>query len=150
MVSKIEQEQPSIVRLLLNEFANPNDVKERLHKQQQSEEATTIKRESDHLVDFCSYFEALDSPNGMLIGNLGIMPFNLRKYLYHAYIEYIRNTGLNSPLSLTQFGTSLSYALNENGKQYIKKRFTVGVKTNLELNLNASKDWLPKAEETTN
>ncbi|TSJ89225.1 DNA primase [Gilliamella apicola] len=147
LVSKIEQELPSIVRLLLNEFANPNDAKERLHKQQQSEEATTIKRESDHLVDFCSYFDALDSPNGMLIGNLGIMPFNPRKYLYHAYIEYIRNTGLNNPLSLTQFGTSLSYAMNENGKQYMKKRFTVGNKTNLELNLNASKDWLPKAEE---
>ena len=83
----------------------------------------------------------------MSVGNLGIVPFNPRKYVYHAYIEYIRNTGLNNPLSLTQFGTSLSYALNENGKQYMKKRFTVGVKTNLELNLNASKDWLPKAEE---
>ena len=149
LVSKIEQELPSIVRLLLNEFANPNDAKERLHKQQQSEEATTIKRESDHLVDFCSYFDALDSPNGMSVGNLGITPFNPRKYLYHSYIEYIRNTGLNNPLSLTQFGTSLSYAMNENGKQYMKKRFTVGVKTNLELNLNASKDWLPKAEEPT-
>ena len=147
LVSKIEQELPSIVRLLLNEFTNPNEAKERLHKQQQSEEATTIKRESDHLVDFCSYFDALDSPNGMSVGNLGITPFNPRKYLYHSYIEYIRNTGLNNPLSLTQFGTSLSYAMNENGKQYMKKRFTVGVKTNLELNLNASKDWLPKAEE---
>ena len=148
LVSKIEQELPSIVRLLLNEFANPNDAKERLHKQQQSEEAKTIKRESDHLVDFCSYFDALDNPNGMLIGNLGITPFNPRKYLYHAYVEYICNTGLSNPLSLTQFGTSLSYAMNENGKQYMKKRFTVGVKTNLELNLNTSKDWLPKAEET--
>ena len=76
----------------------------------------------------------------MSVGNLGITPFNPRKYLYHAYIEYIRNTGLNNPLSLTQFGTSLSYAMSENGKQYMKKRFTVGVKTNLELNLNASKD----------
>ena len=147
LVSKIEQELPSIVRLLLNEFANPNDAKERLHKQQQSEEAKTIKRESDHLVDFCSYFDALDNPNGMLIGNLGIIPFNPRKYVYHAYIEYIRNTGLNNPLSLTQFGASLNYALNENGKQYMKKRFTAGIKTNLELNSNADKDWLPKAEE---
>ena len=146
LVSKIEQELPSIVRLLLNEFANPNDAKERLHKQQQSEEAKAIKRESDHLVDFCSYFDALDNPNGMLIGNLGIIPFNPRKYVYHAYIEYIRNTGLNNPLSLTQFGASLNYALNENGKQYMKKRFTAGIKTNLELNSNADKDWLPKAE----
>ena len=29
----------------------------------------------------------------------------------------------------------------------MKKHFTVGVKTNLGLNLNASKDWLPRIEE---
>ncbi len=29
----------------------------------------------------------------------------------------------------------------------MKKRYTAGNKTNLELNLNVSKDWLPKAEE---
>lgn len=29
----------------------------------------------------------------------------------------------------------------------MKKHFTVGVKINLELNLNASKDWLPRIEE---
>ena len=28
-----------------------------------------IKRESDHFVDFCSYLDVLDYPNGMLIGN---------------------------------------------------------------------------------
>ena len=147
LVSKIKQELPSIVRLLLNEFANPNDAKEKLHKQQQSEEAMTIKRESDHLVDFCSYLNALDNPNGMLIGNLGIHPFSPKKYLYHAYVEYIRNIGLSNHLTLTQFGKSLNYAMNENGKQYMKKRFSVGVKTNLELNLSTSEDWLPKAED---
>ena len=47
----------------------------------------TIKRESDHLVDFYSYLNALDNPNGMLIGNLGIHPFNPKKYLYHAYVD---------------------------------------------------------------
>ncbi|WP_294615454.1 primase-helicase zinc-binding domain-containing protein [uncultured Gilliamella sp.] len=147
LVSKIEQELPSIVRLLLNEFTNPIEAKERLHKQQQSEEATAIKRESDHLVDFCSYLETLDYPNGMLIGNLGIIPFNPKKYLYHAYIEYVRNTGLNNPLSLSGFGASLNYAINENRKAYIKKRTNTGIKTNLEINLDISKDWLPRAEE---
>lgn len=147
LVSKIEQELPSIVRLLLNEFINPTEAKERLHQQQQSEEATAIKRESDHLVDFCSYLNALDYPNGMLIGNLGIIPFNPQKYLYHAYIEYVRNTGLSNPLSLSGFGSSLNYAINENRKAYIKKRTNIGVKTNLEINPDMCKDWLPKAEE---
>jgi putative DNA primase/helicase len=147
LVSKIEQELPSIVRLLLNEFTSPAEAKERLHQQQQSDEATAIKRESDHLVDFCSYLDALDYPNGMLMGNLGIIPFNPKKYLYHAYIEYVRNTGLNNPLSLSGFGSSLNYAINENRKAYIKKRTNIGVKTNLEINPDMCKDWLPKAED---
>ena len=147
LVSKIEQELPSIVRLLLNEFINPTEAKERLHQQQQSEEATAIKRESDHLVDFCSYLNALDYPNGMFMGGLGITPFNPRRYLYHAYIEYIRNTGLNNPLSLTQFGTSLNYAMKENGKNYIRKRSNKGMSTNVEINTYTSQDWLPRAEE---
>ena len=147
LVRKIEQELPSIVRLLLNEFINPTEAKERLHQQQQSEEATAIKRESDHLVDFCSYLNALDYPNGMFMGGLGITPFNPRRYLYHAYIEYIRNTGLNNPLSLTQFGTSLNYAMKENGKNYIRKRSNKGMSTNVEINTYTSQDWLPRAEE---
>ena len=147
LVSKIEQELPSIVRLLLNEFTSPAEAKERLHQQQQSDEATAIKRESDHLVDFCSYLDVLDHPNGMLMGNLGIIPFNPKKYLYHAYIEYVRNTGLNNPLSLSGFGLSLNYAIKENRKAYIKKRTNIGVKTNLEINPDMCKDWLPKAED---
>ncbi|WP_085166031.1 primase-helicase zinc-binding domain-containing protein [Gilliamella bombi] len=147
LVSKIEQELPSIVRLLLNEFTSPAEAKERLHQQQQSDEATAIKRKSDHLVDFCSYLDVLDHPNGMLMGNLGIIPFNPKKYLYHAYIEYVRNTGLNNPLSLSGFGLSLNYAIKENRKAYIKKRTNIGVKTNLEINPDMCKDWLPQAED---
>ena len=147
LVRKIEQELPSIVRLLLNEFINPTEAKEKLHQQQQSDEATAIKRESDHLVDFCSYLDTLDYPNGMFMGGLGITPFNPRRYLYHAYIEYIRNTGLNNPLSLTQFGTSLNYPMKENGKNYIRKRSNKGMRTNVEINTYTSQDWLPRAEE---
>lgn len=146
LVSKIEQELPSIVRLLLNEFTNPLDAKERLHMQQKSDEAIEIKRESDHLIAFCSYLDALDYPNGMFIGSLGTIPFSPRKYLYHAYIEFMRNNGLNNPLSLPQFGVSISYAMNENGKRYHKKRTNQGIRTNLDINIQLSGDWLPKSE----
>ncbi|MCX8573915.1 MULTISPECIES: DNA primase family protein [unclassified Gilliamella] len=142
LVTKIKQELPSIVRLLLKEFNNPLDARDRLHHQQKSDEAKLIKRESDHLVNFCSYLDVLESPNGMPIGNLGISPFNPQKYLYHAYIEYVRNNGLNNPLSLTQFGLSLNYAITENGSKYIKKRYTSGIITNLKINTAASSDWL--------
>ncbi|MDF7670122.1 primase-helicase zinc-binding domain-containing protein [Orbaceae bacterium ESL0721] len=153
LVSKIEQELPTIVRLLLAQFPNPEEAKIRLESQRGSCEANAIKREADHLIDFCSYLIAQDEPNGMLVGNLGITPFNPRKYLFHAYNEYMRNTGLTKPLSLTQFGLSMDYAVKENGKEYKKKRIAAGMRTNLELNLDTSCDWLPRSDDpnhTTN
>ncbi len=83
----------------------------------------------------------------MLIGNLGIIPFIPKKYLYHAYIEYVRNTRLNNPLSLSGFGASLNYAIKENRKAYIKKRTNIGVETNLVINPDMCKNWLDKAED---
>lgn len=146
LIHKIAQKLPSIVRLLLKEFNPPLEAKTRLHKQQQSEEAKAIKRESDHLVAFCSYLNALDYPNGMLMGNLGIMPFNPLKYLYHAYTEYVRNSGLTNPLSLTQFGLFLACAMNKNGKPYLKIRTAKGVIINIEINMEISHDWLSKTD----
>ncbi len=35
---------------------------------------------------------------GTKYGNLAITPFNSKKYLYHAYIEYVRNSVLNNPI----------------------------------------------------
>lgn len=144
LMQKIEVELPTIVRLLLKAFADPLRGKVMLHRQQRSEEAAEIKRESDHLVAFCSYLIALDYPNGMLMGSLGISPFSPLKYLYHAYHEYVKNIGLTNPLSLTQFGLSLPYAMKENGKQYLKKHTSEGKKTNLVINTEKSQDWLSR------
>jgi len=146
LIHKIAQELPCIVRLLLKEFTKPLEAKTRLHEQQQSEEARAIKRESDHLVAFFRYLNALDYPNGMLMGNLGIMPFSPLKYLYHAYTEYVRNLGLTNPLSLTKFGLSIAHAMNENGKPYLKTHTAKGVRTNIEINMEISHDWLSKTE----
>ncbi|WP_081303399.1 primase-like DNA-binding domain-containing protein [Gilliamella apicola] len=55
-------------------------------------------------------------------------------------MEYVQNTEHNNPLSLSGFGTSLNYVINENRKTYIKKRTNTGIKTNSEINLNISKD----------
>ncbi|WP_255305965.1 hypothetical protein [Gilliamella sp. Choc5-1] len=37
--------------------------------------------------------------------------------------------------------------MKENGKDYMRKRANKGMRTNVELNINTSQDWLPKAEE---
>lgn len=106
--------------------------------------AAAIKRESDHLVAFCGYLNILDYANGMLMGSLGISPFSPLKYLYHAYHEYVRNTGLTNPLSLTQFGLSLPYAMKENVNQYLKKHTSEGKRTNLVINVEKSQHGLPR------
>jgi phage/plasmid-associated DNA primase len=54
----------------------------------------------------------------MFIGNAEIVPFSPRKYLYHAYMAYMRANGLNKPVSLMRFGTDMPGAMAEYGKKY--------------------------------
>jgi putative DNA primase/helicase len=49
-------------------------------------------------VDFCGYLMASVVCDGMFIGNAEIVPFSPRRYLYHAYMAYMRANGLNKPV----------------------------------------------------
>lgn len=142
LINKIEKELPTIVRILISHFKDPKIARDCLQSQLASTEALMIKRESDHLIDFCSYLIALDEPNGMYMGNLNISPFSPRKYLYHAYKEYISSNDMKHSLTLTTFGKSIIEALKENGKTYQKKRNTQGIRTNLTLDEMSSIEWL--------
>lgn len=146
LLNKIEKELPTIVRILISHFKDPKIARDCLQSQLASTEAIMIKRESDHLIDFCSYLIALDEPNGMYMGNLNISPFNPRKYLYHAYNEYVNSNGMKHPLTLTTFGKSIIEALKENGKTYQKKRNTQGIRTNLTLDVMSSIEWASKLD----
>ncbi|EPL6982843.1 DNA primase family protein, partial [Klebsiella pneumoniae] len=97
LAEKIEGELAVIIRHLLTRFASQDEAKRLLHEQQKSEEALAIKREGDSLVDFCGYLMASVACDGMFIGNAEIVPFSPRKYLYHAYMAYMRANGLNKP-----------------------------------------------------
>ncbi|WGM12565.1 primase-like DNA-binding domain-containing protein [Arsenophonus nasoniae] len=66
-----------------------------------------------------------------------------RKYLYHAYMAYMQGNGNKNALSLTNFGRSINGALKEMGKKYIRERTMYGYRTNLELDEEEAKDWLP-------
>ncbi|MBC8944723.1 DNA primase [Xenorhabdus indica] len=83
---KIAAELPVIIRHLLHRFDDPQAARHLLAEQQKSAEALDIKRGTDSLVDFCGYLIASHETDGLLIGNAEIMPFNPRKYLYHAYL----------------------------------------------------------------
>ncbi|WP_456071489.1 DNA primase family protein [Enterobacter quasiroggenkampii] len=147
LAEKIEGELAVIIRHLIKRFADQNEAKRLLHEQQKSEEALAIKREGDSLVDFCGYLMASSVCDGMLIGNAGIMPFSPRRYLYHAYLEYMRSNGLTKPVSLTRFGTDMPGAMAEYGKEYLKRKTKQGLRSNVNLH-NDSEEWLPICNES--
>ncbi|PHM69731.1 DNA primase [Xenorhabdus kozodoii] len=133
-----------IIRHLLHRFAEPQTARRLLAEQQKSEEALDIKRGTDPLVDFCGYLIASDETDGLLIGNAEIMPFNPRKYLYHAYLAYMKGNNLNKPVSVTRFGMDMPGALAEYGQQYLRKKSKHGIRSNLSLNIDTAIEWLPK------
>ncbi len=139
MTAKIEAELPVIIRHLLTRFTDQQVARQLLSEQQTSEEALTIKRECDSLVDFCGYLTASPQCDGMFIGNAEIVPFRPRRYLYHAFMAYMRANGLSKPVSLMRFGTDMPGAMAEYGKRHEKKKAKQGMRSNLLLT--------PQAEE---
>ncbi len=113
-------------------------------EQQKSAEALDIKRGTDPLVDFCGYLIASYEVDGLLIGNAEIMPFNPRKYRYHAYLAYMKGNNLNKPVSVTHFGMDMPSALAEYNQQYLRKKSKQGIRSNLSLNLDTAIEWMPK------
>lgn len=148
LAEKIEGELAVVIRHLLTRFADQDDARRLLHEQQKSEEALAIKREGDSLVDFCGYLMASVVCDGMFIGNAEIVPFSPRKYLYHAYLAYMRANGLNKPVSLMRFGTDMPGAMAEYGKEYQKRKTKHGIRSNVTLH-DDSGDWMPSCASTT-
>ncbi|PHM29047.1 DNA primase [Xenorhabdus budapestensis] len=141
---KIAAELPVIIRHLLHRFADPQSARRLLAEQQKSAEALDIKRGTDSMVDFCGYLIASHEPDGLLIGNAEIVPFNPRKYLYHSYLAYMKGNNLNKPVSVTRFGMDMPGALAEYGQHYLHKKSKQGIRSNLSLNLDAAIEWMLK------
>ncbi len=148
LAEKIEGELAVIIRHLLTRFSSQDEAKQLLHEQQKSEEALAIKREGDSLVDFCGYLMASVVCDGMFIGNAEIVPFSPRRYLYHAYLAYMRANGLSKPVSLMRFGTDMPGAMAEYGKEYQKRKTKLGIRSNVTLH-NDSEDWMPMCNDTS-
>lgn len=148
LAEKIEGELAVVIRHLLTRFADQDEARRLLYEQQKSEEALAIKREGDSLVDFCGYLLASVACDGMFIGNAEIVPFSPRKYLYHAYLAYMRANGLNKPVSLMRFGTDMPGAMAEYGKEYQKRKTKHGIRSNVTLH-DDSDDWMPSCSGTS-
>ncbi|MBC8948326.1 DNA primase [Xenorhabdus sp. TS4] len=143
---KIRRELPVIIRHLLNEFADQNKAKKLLQAQRDSNEALTVKSNSDPLYRFCGYLVTVNEATGMKMGNKNISPRAPRLYLYHAYLSFMEAHGFERPLTLTKFGESLPKIMMEYKKEYRKVRTKKGYSYNVELSEEAE-EWLPSVPE---
>jgi putative DNA primase/helicase len=149
LVEKIEAELPVIIRHLMARFARQDDARQLLAEQRKSEEALSVKREGDSLLDFCGYLMTLVECDGMVIGNAEITPFSPRRYLYHAYMAYMAAHGLKNMLSLTSFGRDMPGMMAEYGEEYKRKKRTRSpdrdrIGSNVLLK-DEAEEWLPAA-----
>ncbi|EFV9675044.1 DNA primase, partial [Shigella sonnei] len=142
LAEKIEGELAVVIRHLLTRFADQDEARRLLYEQQKSEEALAIKREGDSLVDFCGYLMASVMCDGLLVGNAEIVPFSPRRYLYHAYLAYMRAHGFGKPVTLTRFGKDMPGAMAEYGREYMKRKTKHGLRSNVTLT-EESEDWMP-------
>jgi len=144
LLDKITGELAVIVRHLMQRFATPNEARTLLQAQQSSEEALSIKRQTDPLVDFCGYLTILSTPEGMMIGNANITPTNPRRYLYHAYLSFMAARGYQHVMNLTAFGLAVPQTLREYEKTMLKRKTRLGMQTNVVLSEECEAEWLPK------
>ncbi|HGG5994120.1 TPA: primase-like DNA-binding domain-containing protein [Salmonella enterica subsp. diarizonae serovar 61:r:z53] len=147
LAEKIEAELAVIIRHLLTRFSDQDEAKKLLHEQKKSEEALAVKRDTDSMVDFCGYLLSSMECDGMFVGNAEIIPFSPRRYLYHAYMAYMRANNLGNMVSLTRFGKDMPGAMAEYGKKYMKLRGKKGIRSNVTLHED-SEDWLPSCGDT--
>ncbi|MDE9446812.1 toprim domain-containing protein [Xenorhabdus bovienii] len=146
---KISRELPVIIRHLLTEFVDQNKAKKLLQAQRDSNEALTVKSNSDPLYRFCGYLVSVNDATGMKMGNKNISPRAPRLYLYHAYLSFMEAHGFERPLTLTKFGESLPKIMLEYRKEYRKVRTNKGYSYNVELSGEAE-EWLPSVPELRN
>ncbi len=132
LTDKLLSEFGGIVRKLLDTFKDPDEAKKLLDAQKDSKEALEVKIESDHITQFCQYFETREMINGLFIGNnrqLG----GEKTHLYPAYCVFIDALNINHGLSLNNFSNSLRQGLKQhrNKHEFQKKKTKDGVKTNV-------------------
>ncbi|MFM4873990.1 DUF5906 domain-containing protein [Aeromonas veronii] len=141
---KIAAELPVIIRHLLTRFANPDQAKRLLEEQRDGADALAVKREADHVLDFCATLAFLAEPKGLCMGGNVAVTKEPRKFLYHLYLAYLEYHGLNRPLSLNSFSKAVKQAAKELGAEYKTRKTNGHTQTNVALT-EPAEEYLPRA-----
>lgn len=127
---KIAAELPVVIRHLLTLFADPELARLRLLDQRSSEDALTIKRATDPVIDLCAMLTFLDKSEGLFMGGNPSVKQEPRRYLYHLYLAYLDYHGLGRPLSVQKFSQAVKSAAKEFGREYITRKVKGYTQTN--------------------
>lgn len=147
LTEKIESETGFIIRYLMSCFIDEREAKSILIRQRKSLEALEVKREASPLVDFCGYLVTVNDGKGLPVGDMALTAFNPRRYLYHAYVAYMRAQNLDKFISVKMFKSAIKTALAEYGVEYRTHRYKWGIETNITLSAYAD-EWLPAMNKT--
>ncbi|ECD8384952.1 DNA primase [Salmonella enterica] len=140
---KIAAEIPVIVRRLLAAFTDPEEAKNLLLEQRNSDEALEVKRVANPVIAFAMALDFLEYPSGMMMGGGKRVEEerNPHKYLYHAYLAFVEYMGMSKPLSVTEFGKAVKEAATEMRNKYLTREIDGRKQTNTQLN-GKSKEFL--------
>ena len=126
---KLKKELAGIIRLVLDEFPNPEDARLLLDGYRDSEEAREVKKGLNHIYDFVGHFTTTETANGLGIGIArSTMPTvdEEKRFLYPAYLHYCSANNLDKPLPRPRFIESFKAALRELKAPYPWKERQLG------------------------
>jgi putative DNA primase/helicase len=149
LIEKIQAELPEVMNYLISRFSIPDQAKEALKVQARSSEALDVKRQADPLYDFMAFFQVVPTHDGMYMGTAQDTKKIPKKYIYHAYQEYLAaqsEGGERRAMGYKSLAHALVGLADEFSIKLEKKRYTHGWKYNITLTEEAD-EWLPKANE---
>ncbi|HDR1026863.1 TPA: DNA primase [Pasteurella multocida] len=131
-IHKVTLEAGGIIRKVLNTFTQPEEAKKALNEQMKSEEALSVKMESDVLTAFFNYFFTSRTLDGLYIGSRTMGDNRIQTHLYPAYVAYAAAYNLKE-LGLVTFIAGIEQAIKQHNNEYpfIKEKKRDGVRTNI-------------------
>ncbi|HEA3273540.1 TPA: DNA primase [Pasteurella multocida] len=131
-IHKVTLEAGGIIRKVLNTFTQPEEAKKALNEQMKSEEALSVKMESDVLTAFFNYFFTSRTLDGLYIGTRTMGDNRIQTHLYPAYLAYAAAYNLKE-LGLNTFVAGIEQAIKQHGNEHPFKKDKVreGMRTNI-------------------
>lgn len=115
---KLNAEASGIVRRLLDTFSDPSEAEKLLHEQRESMEALKVRRQTDHILDFCRHFTSKQTINGLYVGSARTAANAEKRYLYSAYLHYCECLNITKPLGRNRFIQAFKQAMKESQFAY--------------------------------